>query len=338
MNFVRGLIVVCILAFSQAHAESLVSAGYQEVVFSVSNLTDYQTFFEKTAAWEVIEAGEVSRAQLDAWGLNDSVSAFEVLLGNVESTRGFVRLVQFAGAEQQQIRSSAQPWDTGGWFDVNSRILSMNKKFSEFQALGWQAASDPVEFSFGPFIVKEWLARGPDGIIIAMIERVAPPLEGWPNIREMSRFFNATQMVPDIDVARDFYINKLGFEAYLHHNGASKEPGPNVLGIPYNLADDIVRNVSIVHPQGLNEGSVELLAYDGLQGADWSVRAHPPNLGILMLRFPVADMDAFYQHVKNENIEIAYPPALVQIKPYGELKIMAVRGPGGAWLEFFEAQ
>jgi catechol 2,3-dioxygenase-like lactoylglutathione lyase family enzyme len=337
VNFVRGLIVVCILAFSQAPAESLVSAGYQEVVFSVSNLADYQTFFEKTAAWNVIEAGEVSRTQLDAWGLDDSVSASEVVLGNSESSRGFVRLVNFAGAEQQQIRSSAQPWDTGGWFDVNSRILSMSKKFAEFQALGWQSASDPVKFTFGPFVVIEWLARGPDGIVIAMIERVVPPLEGWPHIREMSRFFNATQIVPDIDTAKDFYINKLGFEAYLHHNGASAEPGPNVLGIPHNLADDIVRNVSIVHPQGLNEGSVELLSYDGLQGADWSARANPPNFGILMLRFPVADIDAFYQHIQNEKIEIAYPPTAIEVEPYGGLKIMAVRGPGGAWLEFFEA-
>jgi catechol 2,3-dioxygenase-like lactoylglutathione lyase family enzyme len=338
MKFVRGLIVVCLLAFNPAYAETLVTAGYQEVVFSVSNLADYQAFFEETAAWDVIEIGKVSRSQLEAWGLDDSVTASEVLLGNAESARGFVRLVDFDGAEQQQIRSSAQPWDTGGWFDVNSRILSMSKKFAEFQALDWQAASDPVEFTFGPFVVKEWLARGPDGIVIAMIERVAPPLEGWPNIREMSRFFNATQIVPDIAAARDFYINKLGFEAYLHHNGASAEPGPNVLGIPYNLADDIVRSVSIVHPHGLNEGSVELLSYNGLQGADWSARAKPPNLGILMLRFPVADIDAFYQHVQNEKIEIAYPPAVIRIKPYGQLKIMAVRGPGGAWLEFFEAQ
>ena len=32
------------------------------------------------------------------------------------------------------------------------------------QADGWLAHSDPVRFRFGPFVVDEWIAVGPDGV------------------------------------------------------------------------------------------------------------------------------------------------------------------------------
>jgi catechol 2,3-dioxygenase-like lactoylglutathione lyase family enzyme len=91
-----------------------------------------------------------------------------------------------------------------------------------------------------------------------------------------------------------------------------------------------------VHPAGINEGSVELLRFEGAEGRDVSSRAVPPNLGILMLRFPVGDIDAFAAHAASEGIEIVMPPLTVELAPYGVRKLLAVRGPGGAWIEFFE--
>lgn len=329
--------VFLLLAVSTSvQSESLVTAGYREAVFSVSDARQYQAFFEQAAGWKPLHSGAVSPELLQAWNLPADTGAQEIVLGNPGTARGFVRLVQFGGVEQKLIRSNAQSWDTGGFFDVNSRVLSMDRKFAELQRLDWQAYSDPVQFGFGPFEVKEVLARGPDGIVIALIERIKPPLEGWPQLRQMSRLFNATQIVPDIDAARRFYIDQLGFETYIDHEGPSRSPGPNVLGLPHNLATEIPRYVSIVHPRGSNEGSVELLQFDGAEGADWSPRAVPPNLGILMLRFPVADIDAFAGHIAQQEIEIAAAPVQTELLPYGAVTIMAVRGPGGVWLEFFE--
>lgn len=319
-------------------AETLVSDGYREAVFSVSDAKAYSVFLREVGAWEALYRGEVDRAMLAAWKLPGSAAASEIVLGNPGTSRGFIRLVQFAGVEQQQIRSNAQTWDTGGWFDVNSRILDMDATFAATQSRDWQAYSDPVQFTFGPFVVKEWLTRGPDGIVIAMIERIAPPLEGFPQLKKMSRLINATQIVPDIEAARDFYLNKLGFETYLNHEGPSKSPGPNVLGLPHNLATRIPRLVTIVHPSGVNDGSVELLQFDGAEGADFSTRAVPPNLGILMLRFPVSDINAFEARVDAEGIEVVVRPTNVTLPPYGSVRLMAIRGPGGAWIEFFERQ
>ena len=333
----RLLALLAALAFSaDLHAESLVAGGYQEAVFSVSDTEEWVETFEQVAGWKVLHQGAVDRSMLNAWSLPDSSSATEVVVGNPGTSRGFVRLIRFEGVEQQQIRSNAQSWDTGGWFDVNSRIVSMDKKFAELQSRDWQAASDPVEFTFGPFVVKEWLARGPDGLVIALIERVQPLLEGHPNLREMGRLINATQIVSDIEAAKDFYKNKLGFETYLDHVGPSKEAGPNVLGLPHNVATEVVRHVTILHPEAINEGSVELIEFVGASGADFSARAVPPNLGVLMLRFPVNDMAAFAAHVAAEDIDVVMPPTTINLPPYGATSLMAIRGPGGVWLEFFE--
>lgn len=327
---------VLMCAVSVADTPQFVTAGYQEAVFSVSDLRSTVAAYRDVAGWKVMHRGSVPRRLLDTYNLPSEVKAKQVLLGNPGTDRGFLRLIQFVGTEQQQIRSNAQSWDTGGWFDVNARVLDMDAKFAQLQARGWQSGTDPVKFTFGPFIVKEWLARGHDGVVLALIERVAPPLEGWPQLRELSRLFNATQVVSDIETARAFYTNILGFKIYLEHHGASNAPGPNVLGLPHNLASEVPRHVYILHPQGTNEGSVELLSFDGVQGHDFAARARPPNLGVLMLRFPVRDIDAFAAHLSANDVNIVFGPSAIQLPPYGKITLMGVQGPGGAWLEFYE--
>ena len=334
---VRAPLLLALLTLAvQAEAESWLEAGYQEAVFSVSSLATYDEMLTGVAGWKKLAEGAVERELLRAWGLDNGVSAAFAVYGNPGTRRGYIRLIQFDGARQQRIRSGAQAWDTGGWFDVNTRVVTMRQKFDELQQRGWQATSDPVTFSFGPFVVTEWLARGPDGIVLAMIERVSPPLDGWPALRDMSRLFNATQVVTDLASARRFYEDVLGFKPYLEHRGASESEGPNVLGLPHSLADDIVRDIVIVSPAGDNEGSIELLSFEGLAGADFSSRAVPPNLGILMLRFPTGDVDALYRHLQIRDTAIVFAPTTVTLAPYGEVRLLGARGPGGVWLEFFE--
>ena len=324
-------------SWADENEHPFITGGYREAVFSVSNLAAQAGFYRDVAGWQVLHEGAVPSELLRAYDLPEEVSGRSVVLGNPGTDRGFLRLVQFDGAEQVQIRSNAQTWDTGGIFDVNSRVADMSKKFAEFQAHDWQAASDPVQFSFGPFVVREWLTRGPDGIVLALIERVQPPLEGWPELRELSRLFNATQIVADAEAAKSFYIDKLGFSTYLEHTGVSDEPEQNVFGLPHDVATEVARTVYILHPTGTNEGSIEILAFDGAIGRDFSDRARPPNLGILTLRFPLADIDRFAAHVAAEEIDVTMPPTTVTIAPYGTVRLMAIRGPGGVWLEFFQS-
>ncbi len=313
-------------------------SGWQEAVFSVRDIDRWVGVLEDVAGWRLIHRGPVGQVWLDAWEIGPQAAAEEVLLANPGSDSGFIRLVSFSGTDQQLIRSNAQTWETGGWFDVNARVLNLDQRFAELQQRGWLGYADPVELRFGPFTVNEWLARGPDGIVFALIERIEPPLEGWPSLRSFSRLFNATTIVTDLEASLDFYINGLGFEVYLKSDGPSPEAGQNVLGLPHNLATDSSRYVRIVHPQGRNDGSIELIQFDGAIGRDFSARARPPNLGVLMLRFPVQNIEQLARNLKERGVSIESPPYSLMLPPYGQVDIMSVRGPGGELIEFFEQQ
>jgi catechol 2,3-dioxygenase-like lactoylglutathione lyase family enzyme len=334
-----GLLAAIVLIGAPALIEAgggPVVEGFREVVFSVSDLDGAASFYREVAGWEVVHSGPGGSGLAGLWGLDSHLAIDEILLSNPGDDRGFLRLVRIPVAGRVQVRSSAQVWDTGGIFDVNVRVRNIHAKFEQLRERGWQFYSDPIRFSFGPFVVWEVLAKGPDGVVIAMVERVEPPLEGWPNLRELSHIFNSTQIVRDFEGSREFYEQVLGFEVYLEHEGPSKEPGPNVLGLPHNLAAEVSRKVVILSPDGTNSGSVELIAFDGLTGADFSSRAVPPNLGILALRFPVSDIEAFRARLAERGVAPVNGPSKVMIAPYGEVRIMTVRAPDGAWLEFYQ--
>ncbi len=321
---------------TQNGARKHVAEGWREAVLSVSDLNSWITYYTTILNWEVRNKGEVSKTLLSAWGLPKEANALYALLANPESKTGFVRIADFENVEQRRVREHDQPWETGGIFNINKRVSDMASLSRKLTNAGWQAQSAPVKFTFGPFVIWEWIPRHSDGVRIAFIERVKPILEGWPHLKTTSRTFNSTQMVKDIDKALAFYRDILGFEVYLEHRGPSEEPGESVIGLSHQAMTTIDRHVVIVHPQGVNEGSIELLQYHGYSGRDFSEHAVPPNLGIMMLRFPVADVDALAAYLKGRKISLQMPVTITNIKPYGRVKIIAVRAPDGAWLEFFE--
>ena len=331
------LLIVTILAASGV-ALAQEPLGFREVVFSVSDLKRAEEFYRSATGWEVVHRGLAKDSQARFWRLKNNPKIEEVLLKNPGREEGYLRLVKFHGVEQRQIRSSGRTWDTGGIFNVNARVKNIKENFLEMQSWGWNAYSDPISFKFGRFEVAEVLVKGHDGVVVALIQRFAPPLEGYPNLRDWSHFFNSTQIVRDIEKSREFYVDKLGFKVYLYSDGATKKDGPNVLGIPQNLAGEINRKVYIVHPKKNNFGSIEILQFEGAEGEDFSNYAVPPNLGILMLRFPVRGLTKYAGLLELRGVDLAVPVTTIRIEPYGTVKAFAVRSPDGAWIEFFEEQ
>ncbi|MFN2099797.1 VOC family protein [Altererythrobacter sp. MF3-039] len=321
---------------SEAHAR-LISQGWRETLVSVSDLAEMERFYHEVLGWEIRTKGEVPREQLAAWNLPGEASASFVLVANPQTDRGFVRIVDFDGVPQRRIREHDQAWETGGIYNMNIRVADIAAASTKTTQAGWQAPSTPVNFIFGPFDVWEWIPRHPDGVRVALMERVSPPLTGWPHLKTSSRAFNSTQIVADLERAAAFYEGILGFEVYLDHTGPSTEPGEHVLGLSREAMTSVSRTVKIVNPPGSpNDGSVELLEFQDYSGRDFSEHAVPPNLGNLMLRFPVSDLGALVAHFDKHEIPLEYQPIERELAPYGKVKIAAVRAPDGAWLEFFE--
>ena len=331
-----ALIIIALMSKSSSGTEtkSFTVSGWREVLVSVSNLNRHQRFLKQIAGWENRYSGSLDKRQIEAWALEDSVSATEDLWANEGDKSGFIRLVKFENVSQDRIRPNDQAWDTGGIFDFNVRVKDLDKKFQEMQSRGWWGYSNPHAFKFGKFHVTEWIAREADGMAVALIQRHLPKLEGWPNLREFSRTFNSTQIVSNMEESRRFYMDILGFKKYLYAKSKSSEDGQNVLGLPLNLAKSNEREIWILHPEGSNEGSVELLSFDGVIGRDFASKAKPPNLGIFMLRFPVKGIDSLARHLATHNI---YTDIItVSMPPYGQVKRFTIQSPNGSWLEFFE--
>lgn len=342
MVHMRKLMLMLLLLWSTAAiSESTNSirplqSGFSEILITTAKTSTWIDFLINDAGWEVRNRKPLSPAEKHLLEIPTGTVGESILLANQGSDRGFIRLIELQGIEQAYIRIDDRPWDTGGVFDFNMRVIGLYDLRKSLLAKGWHGDSEPIQYVFGPFEVIEWIARGPDGVRIAFIERLKPKLDGWPNLKVTSRVFNSTTVVKDMKTSRAFFEKLLGMQPYLVSNKPSAEAGPNVLGLPHNIATMVSRDVVILHPTGKNDGSIELLQFVGATGTDYSARAKPSNLGISALRFPVKDLKRSVKLLSDADIEIVTAPVALNLHPYGAVRIAGFNSPDGVRLEIFE--
>ena len=331
------LLVSLLAPALQAAAERLpVDGAWQEAVVSVRDLDAVAAFFEQVAGYETIGGGTVDSGMLAYYRLPAAASARYRLLRKPGTTAGYLRLLRFDNVRQQPIRIGARAWDTGGFFSLMTRGRNLGLLYDEALAMGWHAESEPVQFDFGDIKLRNVVLKGPDGINIAVYERITPPLANWPAFDRLTQPFNAMQMVRDADAAYAFYKEVLGFEVFWRGDYLDPAPATNNFGIPQNLVTEVPRRTAIMYPVPGETGRVEVMQFQGLDGRDVSSRAVPPNLGILSLRFPVGDLDARQRAIKAGGVGAYYRPARLALPPYGDVTMFGVRSPDGALIEFFE--
>ena len=273
---------------------------------------------------------------MQLWGLPKGTTATECLLGAPGAEAGHIRLFRFEGVRQEVIRRDTAAWDSGAIFDLDIRVPEVRPLVEPLEGLGWSGVSAPVDWPFGELRVREWLVTGPESVILALIQRLEPPLEGFDGLQGFSRVFNSSQIVRDMGRAIRFY-EKLAFREILHHRGPLSGRGGEVLGLPAESAPATPVELVILQPEGEMNGSVELVSIDGLGGRDVSGRGLPCNLGLNLLRFPVSDAAAYAAQLQQKGITISAGPVRTRLEPFGETEIFAVLTPDGAWLEFYTA-
>ncbi len=79
-------------------------------------------------------------------------------------------------------------------------------------------------------------------------------------------------------------------------------------------------------------------SFPNATGYDFSDRVRPPNIGIASARLPVSDVDALAERIAASGVALAARRQIVDMAPYGKVKMVAVRASGGGqqWTEFFE--
>lgn len=311
----------------------------QEFVVIVSDMDLTLPAFTDVLKWKVKHEGPVDRSVLFSWGLPVDTEGHEVLVGNGNSDYGFVRLVELEGVDQDLMRPGARWWDIGGVLNINVLVKDHQAVIEGLRAMGWYARAAPEAYIYpGNVRGASMIMIGPDDLMLSFQERQSPPLSGWPEFDGATHIEVGYEMAPDVDAWHQFYGDVVGFKLReIQRRGGEKEIGVNDFGLPHNAVgyDRTVIGGAKPHDR---EQLLGVRAFPDAEGFDYSERAGPPNIGIASVRFPVPDVDALAERIENAGHELAAERQVVDMAPYGKVKLLAVRNPGGGnqWVEFFE--
>jgi catechol 2,3-dioxygenase-like lactoylglutathione lyase family enzyme len=310
--------------------------GFTEAGLCTTQLEAWGAFLTDYGTYREIWRGATPRATLDSWGCDERVRARELLMGAPNQASGRIRIFQLSGVAQEEIRAATGAWDSGGIFDLDVRVHDLKQLASALECNGWSGVSRPIDWQFGQLQVREWLATGPDAVVLALVQRLAPPLEGFANPCGFSHVFNSSQVVADMDRAVEFY-EALEFRQVVNHAGPLLGQGGEVLGLSPEAAPETAVDLVILQPQGVLDGSVELVRIHGPAGRDVSARAQPVNLGLNLLRFPVGNLQRYASRLVKRDIRVIEGSwRRTRLQPAGNVESFAVRTPDGAWLEFYQ--
>ena len=198
-----------------------------------------------------------------------------------------------AAVEVPMLRPFDCPVTTpGGIFDINMRTADSDWARAFLFEHGWRELVPSVAWRFGDIETKEGLYIQDDGIVLAVMQRLHPPLEGV-HFDRMSTIFNSTQMVSNVDQTLAF-LELAGFKRFIDHAGPLPGDGPKVLQLEHHPPDSAGIHLSIAHPQAAMSGSIELIdvpqhTLQPLQTAPMGGR------GLRALCIPIDDIEQCYR-------------------------------------------
>lgn len=308
--------------------------GFQEAVAIVLDVEETAARLCRLFGYAVIARAATDQAMLDLLEVDPSWSAEEALVGDAAQGRGYIRLVAFPGRESGLRRDGAQPWDVGGLFDVDIRALrAIEPIHGAMTRNGFSAFGPLTRWDFGSLVVKEAVYRDSDGLAIALIERMSPPLAGFEQVTGPASYvFNSVQVVAHFDSAARLFREAFGWMPCQESRWTPPE-GRNCMGLPLDVARSRELRIGIYHQRGSTEGSVELIDYGG-EALDFS-SVSPPDRGWASLRFPMSDPADFLVRAEAGGCLIR-PLRSAHIEPYGEVQAGSAITPWGARLEVFQ--
>ena len=320
--------------------------GVQEIVVSVSDLEATTRLYREVAGYELLWQGRAGADLGAAWqlpagagGAGAASGPRQALVGNPVAKFGYLRLVQFEGLPQVQVRSSARPFDTGGIFNVNVLVRDIDASFAALRAAGFQGYADPSRYELFGRPYAGAMLRGHDGVVLNLLSRLDRGYEDMPTFKAMSHVLNATQMVADFEASRGFFERQLGWHKRWEAAPKWQPDGRNNMGLPESLVlSGAVREraASFALCKACEGGTIEIFAFEGIRGHDYAERAQPPNLGLLMYLITVPDVDGYLREVAGRGVEPLAPARAVDLPPYGPVRTAVIRAPGGAWLMFVQ--
>ena len=309
--------------------------GWREAVVITPDLAPWIETLTVVGGWECALRAPADDSHNAVWGLPSGARVEQALMRNIGTHTGLIRLVKVTGAPQQPIRPDDQAWEAGGVQALDVRVVDIETTRRELHARGWRAPSEPVRYKTYGVEVIQWAPSSPDGVRLSFIQRLAPPLQGWTELKRWSRVSNAAITVRDMTAAKAFFGETLGLKPTSSSHVVG-DGGPNVMGLPWAFAASAPIEIVGFTGASANDGAIELISIPQALGRDYAGAAHPPNLGIAALRHLVLDLDGLARRLAGHGIVTA--PSNLHLPPYGPCRVLAVDGTDGVRLEFVQPQ
>ena len=311
--------------------------GWREAVVIVPDPEPWISTLITVGGWETAYRGAPNASLNAFWGLPKGATTEQVLMRNIGTDSGFLRLVRVRGAEQQTIRPDDQAWECGGVQALDLRVVSIEATRAALHARGWHGPSDPVRYkAYGGLEVIQWAPSSPDGVRLSFIQRIAPPLQGWPELKRWGRATNAAITVGDMAAAQAFFSGILGMTAVSSTNTVGGD-GPNVMGLPWQVARRALVDIRGFGGASVGDGTIELISIPDARGREFSTAAQPPNMGLAALRIFVQDAQRLAVQLTTSGASPSQIFTTV-VAPYGLSRVFAVTGAEGVRIEFIEAR
>lgn len=308
----------------------------REIIYSTGDMQKATDFFEGYGGWNRVGKYKTDGTVLADWNLDADLDADEVLIQSNHYEHGQLRIIKFNSIQQEYIRSSQQPWDTGGIMDINLRVHEVAENFDRLREMGWHGLSDPMLQVMGPFKLYDILMRGFDDVIIAFTHRLEPPMELTAPINFPTHVYKTSLTVKSLEESKSFFVDKLGCQVLTEYAVIKDKPQENMFGLPFNLADKVTCKAVILSIHGGKDTDFQIVEFNGVTGKDFSATAIPPNRGFLLYRVEVNGLMAYQDFIIKNQVDIHRQMSTKQIEPYGQVDSFSVLSPDGAWFEFFE--
>jgi catechol 2,3-dioxygenase-like lactoylglutathione lyase family enzyme len=322
-------------AFAQTPPGAIMD-GWREAVIIVPDLAPWIETLTRVGGWEVAARSPPDATLNQLWRLPEAARTQQVLMRNIGARKGYIRLVCVTGAPQQQIRPDDQAWETGGVAALDLRVTDLAATRDALHARGWRAPSDPVRYKAYGVEDLQWAPVSPDGVRLSFIQRIAPALQGWPELKHWSRAANAAISTPNIAAGQAFFT-ALGLREVGHTNTVGGD-GPNVMGLPWQFERQLKIDIRGFAGGPDGDSAVELIAMPQAAGRDYAAAAHPPNLGIAALRVHIQNANDAAARLTTLNTPPLTPAISLQIPPYGACHAFSISSPDGVRLELFESK
>jgi len=310
----------------------------KEVVVSVKHIQTWLQVFCDYGGWTLLERGAVHPSLLQQYHLSANVSASQALIGFMDQDFGQIRFIEFHDVQQSLMRPAAKIWDTGGIADIDIRTADINSVYQEMTDMGWHAVYPPNPMPAPPFILDELLMQGPDGVLLALIQRYHPPLVLPENKQLASHIYLSAMTVQNMHRAIDFFVHQLGFTELDTLSLQFSANAPNNFGLPKNFSDKFSGVLTMFSPDGTRDTMLEAIHFSGLEGEDFSTACQPPNRGILSYRIGVKGLFEYVQALQQKGVPFFAEPTELHFGMLDRAYLHCmVISPEGVLVEFFEA-